>query len=270
MSTIKTWEERCTISTTARGERALMQAEITELRKALKVSQKENARLTECVRSARIDEAHCWGSRVDALQAKLSAIEAQEPVAWMEWDLELGEGDPDSITAGKEKPDLCADGWDWAALYLTTHVAPAQPVNELVEALGGAIMYINSYAFANWQPVVMALHKALAKAAPLVVNSERTKPVVSQNPTETVDKAAQPLDHLQDLSAFIGVGGYNGATTEQLVERIKAEFQRVTAQPLTKEQVEKVQKALALYRLPVSQIDVSVLDEAIEIMKGVM
>lgn len=35
----------------------------------------------------------------------------------------------------------------------------------LQEALDGAIKYINSYAFANWQPVVMALHEAKAALA---------------------------------------------------------------------------------------------------------
>jgi Protein of unknown function (DUF551) len=45
-----------------------------------------------------------------------------EPVAWIEWDLNLNEGDQDSICAGATKPDLCADGWDWMPLY--THPAP--------------------------------------------------------------------------------------------------------------------------------------------------
>lgn len=41
------------------------------------------------------------------------------------------------------------------------------------------------------------------------------------------DALAKQQDHLQDIAAFIGVGGYNGATTEQLIERIKGEFQRL-------------------------------------------
>jgi hypothetical protein len=41
----------------------------------------------------------------------------------------------------------------------------------------------------------------------------------------------KPLDHLEDIAAYIGVGGYNGATTEQLVNRIGDEFVRITAQP---------------------------------------
>lgn len=47
------------------------------------------------------------------------------PAAWIEWDLNLNEGDPDSICAGATKPDFCADGWDWMPLY--TRPAPAQP-----------------------------------------------------------------------------------------------------------------------------------------------
>lgn len=41
--------------------------------------------------------------------------------------------------------------------------------------------------------------------------------------------AAQPdTNHLQDIAACIGVGGYNGATDEQLVKRICDEFLRLT------------------------------------------
>ena len=36
-------------------------------------------------------------------------------------------------------------------------------------------------------------------------------------------------DALQDIAAYIGVGGYNGATTEQLSERIRVEFDRLAA-----------------------------------------
>ena len=124
MSTIKTWNELSQSCDFLNGRPIasfsvpeLMSIEIKELREALKVAQ------TEVELHRRV--VHRLQDERDALQAKLSAIEAQEPVAWMEWDLEIDEGDPDSITAGKEKPDLCADGWDWAALYLTAPVAPA-------------------------------------------------------------------------------------------------------------------------------------------------
>jgi hypothetical protein len=75
MSTIKTWEERCTMSTTAQGERVLMQTEITELREALKVAQAQ-------IDSFCMDYRIKCDAETKALQAKLSAIEAQEPVAW--------------------------------------------------------------------------------------------------------------------------------------------------------------------------------------------
>jgi hypothetical protein len=35
-------------------------------------------------------------------------------------------------------------------------------------------------------------------------------------------------DYLQDIALFLGIGGYNGATVEQLVERIKNEFLRLS------------------------------------------
>lgn len=48
---------------------------------------------------------------------------------------------------------------------------------------------------------------------------------------------------LQDIASFIGVGGYNGATTEQLTERIKDEFQRLTKpQPSESEAVKLLKK----------------------------
>ena len=47
---------------------------------------------------------------------------------------------------------------------------------------------------------------------------------------DTAAPAPQPAqDALQDIAAYIGVGGYNGATTEQLSERIRVEFDRLAA-----------------------------------------
>jgi hypothetical protein len=48
----------------------------------------------------------------------------------------------------------------------------------LQEALDGAIKYINSYAFANWQPVVMALHEAKAALAQQGEQQQVVKEVV--------------------------------------------------------------------------------------------
>lgn len=49
-----------------------------------------------------------------------------EPVAWIEWDLNLDEGDPDSITPG-DKPAIACDGWEWRPLVMGAAPA-AQPV----------------------------------------------------------------------------------------------------------------------------------------------
>jgi hypothetical protein len=45
---------------------------------------------------------------------------AQEPVAWIEKDMQCDDFDPDSVTC--EKPARAADGWEWIPLYTT----PAQ------------------------------------------------------------------------------------------------------------------------------------------------
>ena len=54
-------------------------------------------------------------------------IVQQEPIAWIEWDLELDEGDPSSVMVQQIKPDLCYKGWDWRPLVLATpqQAAPA-------------------------------------------------------------------------------------------------------------------------------------------------
>ena len=41
----------------------------------------------------------------------------QEPVAWIERDMQCDDFDPDSVTC--EKPTIAADGWEWVALYTT-------------------------------------------------------------------------------------------------------------------------------------------------------
>ena len=48
----------------------------------------------------------------------------QEPVAWIEKDMQCDDFDPDSVTC--EKPTIAADGWEWVALY--TH--PPQRTEE--------------------------------------------------------------------------------------------------------------------------------------------
>src|ERR1035437_7303928 len=51
--------------------------------------------------------------------SKMNIVQ-QEPIAWIEWDLELDEGDPSSVMVQQIKPDLCYKGWDWRPLVLAT------------------------------------------------------------------------------------------------------------------------------------------------------
>ena len=65
-------------------------------------------------------------------------IVQQEPIAWIEWDLELDEGDPSSVMVQQIKPDLCYKGWDWRPLVLATpqQAEPAAAIiAELVQEL---------------------------------------------------------------------------------------------------------------------------------------
>ena len=41
----------------------------------------------------------------------------QEPVAWIERDIQCDDFDPDSVTC--EKPTIATDGWEWVGLYTT-------------------------------------------------------------------------------------------------------------------------------------------------------
>ena len=47
---------------------------------------------------------------------------AQEPVAWIEKDMQCDDFDPDSVTC--EKPARAADGWEWIPLYTTPPQRP--------------------------------------------------------------------------------------------------------------------------------------------------
>lgn len=136
MSTIKTWHDRwyandpgCLIKEDA------MQAEITELREALKVANEErhSRGLLAISNGIRMEKAE---AERDALQAKLSAIEAQEPELWARYPRTGRNSPPEVVT---KKPE---DADSWVAFYAAP-VAPAQPVNELVRALQGAANYID-------------------------------------------------------------------------------------------------------------------------------
>ena len=47
---------------------------------------------------------------------------AQEPLAWIEKDIQCDDFDPDSVTC--EKPARAADGWEWIPLYTTPPQRP--------------------------------------------------------------------------------------------------------------------------------------------------
>jgi hypothetical protein len=58
--------------------------------------------------------------------AQALAQPAQEPVAWIEKDMQCDDFDSDSVTC--EKPARAADGWEWIPLYTT----PPQPAHDAV------------------------------------------------------------------------------------------------------------------------------------------
>jgi hypothetical protein len=65
------------------------------------------------------DTMEFWDRKIKAIAAlkdRLAQPE-QEPVAWIERDMQCDDFDPDSVTC--EKPTIAADGWEWIALYTT-------------------------------------------------------------------------------------------------------------------------------------------------------
>jgi predicted nucleic acid-binding Zn-ribbon protein len=125
MSTITRWEYRKLNYAHEFPQATAMVAEITELREALKVAQEENLSIT--------NDALRFVKERDALQAKLSAIEAQEPHSW--YSAQEGEWMP-----GKTRKDHARlntyshkfGGFDMP-LY-AAHVAPAQPLTKEQDA----------------------------------------------------------------------------------------------------------------------------------------
>jgi hypothetical protein len=55
------------------------------------------------------------GKRIDPMS--IYKEPEQEPVAWIEKDMQCDDFDPDSVTC--EKPTIVADGWEWVPLYTT-------------------------------------------------------------------------------------------------------------------------------------------------------
>ena len=62
-----------------------------------------------------------YQSKKAAARDKL-AQPAQEPVAWIQKDMQCDDFDPDSVTC--EKPARAADGWEWIPLYTTPPQRP--------------------------------------------------------------------------------------------------------------------------------------------------
>lgn len=100
--------------------------------------------------------------------------------------------------------------------------------------------------------------EATGKALPLVTNDFPEHRLHTMCFIQ-IAPAQQAQDALQDIAAYIGVGGYNGATTEQLSERIRVEFDRLAAmqsaqpkqEPLTDEAIYSiVRDKLECFPLP--------------------
>lgn len=94
----------------------------------------------------------------------------------------------------------------------------------------------NQYLFKRDNKFENALRKILCAVQAYLPPGGITKDELISRVISCVDPwptrpapAQQELDDLQDIAAFIGVGGYNGATQEQLVQRIKDEFARLSA-----------------------------------------
>jgi hypothetical protein len=72
--------------------------------------------------------ADWWPSTTQVQKMLALAKLEQEPVAWIQKDMECDDFDPDSMTC--EKPNIGADGWKWIPLYATPPAAqPAQERN---------------------------------------------------------------------------------------------------------------------------------------------
>tara|TARA_R110000868_G_scaffold5762_1_gene33873 strand:- start:17 stop:583 length:567 start_codon:yes stop_codon:yes gene_type:complete len=136
MSTIKTWQEReqLDIEPIRLPEECYMQAEITELREALKAAQAQ-------IDSFCMDYRIKCDAETKALQAKLSAIEAQEPAGevsagtFVHW---TDDNVPRCGTKLYAAPVAPAQPETSTERYLKSELAhvlqTTQPVNELVEA----------------------------------------------------------------------------------------------------------------------------------------
>ena len=225
----------------------------------------------------------------DALQAKLSAIEAQEPELWARYPRTGRNTPPEVVT---KKPE---DADSWVAFYAHP-VAPAQPVNELMEraqgefdggwrmALGMAIdatqSLVNSFYYKQTgREVNDRVQQLVGLFADMKANPphDDAPPVA---PAQPVNELVEALEHAVEIAEGKRDGTwddllqYRATIAHAKLDKLTAlseqadlysEFTKA-AQPLTKEQVEKVFGALVDADKYVSLDSV---DEAIEIMKGV-
>ena len=119
-----------------------------------------------------------------------------------------------------------------------THPQPTAPAPQAQDALAAnfivsAVVIKDTSTGFNTQhklyPVSAAnSDEATGKALSLVTNDFPEHRLHTMCFIQTAP-APQAQDALQDIAAYIGVGGYNGATTEQLSERIRVEFDRLAA-----------------------------------------
>lgn len=141
-----------------------------------------------------------------------------------------------------EHPDAF---WDWtkgrAALAAAKAVNHIPDAGKMVQTQREAFNFTEKYR-ADARAAIKAggWHEAIRKCLPVAeCFMGRDGEVINPAPLDTLiagdDRAIAPLfvaaqpatDLLQDVAAYIGVGGYNGATPEQLADRIRAEFDRL-------------------------------------------
>ena len=98
-----------------------------------------------------------WGVSAALTKAMTAASEAlaeqpaqqQEPIAWIERDMQCDDFDPDSVTC--QKPDITADGWEWVPLYITTPRKPwvgltDEEIEQVCVPLGAAMLSFTEVA----------------------------------------------------------------------------------------------------------------------------
>jgi hypothetical protein len=92
----------------------------------------------------------------DAIKQAL-AQPVQEPVAWIQKDMDCDDFDPDSVTC--EKPTIAADGWEWVPLCPPCQppaAQPAQPEQEPVawiSAVTGDVTMQDMSHTVSWVPL---------------------------------------------------------------------------------------------------------------------